>query len=94
MQKAQWRAQVLAAFTCAGTDGSPVAVAPGDYLLTEIDDVIYELADATGVRARFRFTEVLQLKRSGVLRVTGTFPLCELACMLETIRAFGDRVPG
>jgi hypothetical protein len=73
-RKRQWPAQVLVTFTCAGEDGAPLVVPPGDYLLSEIEDVQYELADSSRIQARFWFSEVRQLKRSGALRIHGTFP--------------------
>jgi hypothetical protein len=74
VRKRQWRAEVLGAFTCAREDGAPVVIPPGDYVLSEIDDVQYQLADTSRVWARFWFTQVRQLKRSGALRIEGTFP--------------------
>lgn len=74
VRKRQWPAQVLAVFTCAGENGAPVVIPPGDYCLSEIDDVQYEIADSSRVLAKFWFTQIRQLRRSGALRIEGTFP--------------------
>ena len=48
-------------------------LAPGEYLMREIDISSYDIASAV-MKVRLGFSQVFRLQRSGVIRIDGIFP--------------------
>jgi hypothetical protein len=56
----------------ASANGSPV-LAPGDYVLREIDLSAYDIV-STAMKVRLGFSHIFRMQRSGAIRIDGVFP--------------------
>ena len=70
-----WTVHAVERITGFGDDGMRTVVPAGTYILREIDDITYELHDATAPPLlTLRLSEVAAFWKSGVLLIDGLWP--------------------
>lgn len=73
MLRKSWHVHVAREVSLPDTAVGSHILAPGEYVMREIDLSSYDIASAV-LKVRLAFSHVFRMQRSGAIRIDGVFP--------------------
>jgi len=73
MRNTSWHVRLHRPITIQD-DNNPITIEPGEYPMREADLTSYELGEKARPLGRLRLSDLMRLRRSGVITIEGAFP--------------------